>query len=325
MEIIEHKSLHANPEKVYPFSFVGTGGAYFGIAIVNIILKIFTLGLYYPWAKAKELQYLYGATSFDESRFEFHGTGAEMFKGFIKALIIFALIIGGFIAAMVMQMPILGFIWYIGGFMIILPIIIHGSYKYRMSRTSWRGIRFGYRGDRKEFTILFFKELFFTIISLGIYGSWMAINLRNYVLSNIRFGSAEFKYSGRGGEYFVLNLKGYFLTLITLGIYMFWWQKDLFNYYINNLTLHHKEGKIRLKSTASGGDFFGLIIVNLLIMIFTLGIGYPWILTRTLKFIFSKIEIVGNIDTDQLVQTEKEYTDATGEDMSDMLDLGFVI
>ena len=106
---------------------------------------------------------------------------------------------------------------------------------------------------------------------------------------------------------------------------MFWWQKSLFQYYIDNLSLHHKDDKIRLKSTASGGDFFGLIVVNLLMLIFTLGIAYPWVLTRSLKFIFSKIEIVGNIDTEQLVQTEKEYTDATGEDMSDMLDLGFVI
>jgi uncharacterized membrane protein YjgN (DUF898 family) len=85
-----------------------------------------------------------------------------------------------------------------------------------MSRTSWRGIRFGYRGDRKEFMTLFFKEMFFTIISLGIYGAWMAINIRKYVLSNVRFGSAEFKYKGNGGEYFVLNLKGYFLTIITV-------------------------------------------------------------------------------------------------------------
>lgn len=324
MEIIEQKSLHTNPVKVYPFSFVGTGGAYFGIAIVNIILKIFTLGLYYPWAKAKELQYLYGSTLFDESRFEFHGTGAEMFKGFIKAILIFAVFAIGFVVGLNF-LPVLAIIWYIVGIALIVPLAIHGSYKYRMSRTSWRGIRFGYRGNRKEFMLLFFKELFFTIISLGIYGAWMAINLRNYVLSNIRFGSAEFKYSGRGGEYFVLNIKGYFLTLITLGIYMFWWQKDLFNYYIDNLTLHHKDDKIRLKSTASGGDFFGLLVVNLLILIFTLGIGYPWVLTRTLKFILSKIEIIGNVDTDQLVQTEQEYNDATGEDMSDMLDLGFVI
>ncbi|MBK7967397.1 MAG: hypothetical protein IPK10_20440 [Bacteroidetes bacterium] len=64
------------------------------------------------------------------------------------------------------------------------------------------------------------------------------------------------------------------MTLITLGIYMFWWQKDLFNYYINNLTFI-KEGKIRLKSTASGGDFFWIDHREFIDHDFHPGIGYP--------------------------------------------------
>ena len=312
-------------QRVYSFSFKGEGSAYFGIAIVNLILTMLTLGLYYPWAKAKELQYLYGSTEFEGSRFEFHGTGKEMFKGFIKAVILFTLIYGGLIFAMANKYLIAGLIWFYVGILLLIPLAIHGSYKYRMSRTSWRGIRFGYRGDRKELMGLFFKELFFTIISLGIYGSWFSMNLRNYVLRNVRFGDAQFQYHGRGGEYFLLNIKGYFLTIFTLGIYIFWWQKDLFNYYINHLSLHQNDREIRFRSAATGGDFFGLILVNLLIMIFTLGIGYPWIMTRTLKFLFSKIEITGDISPETLIQTEGSYTDATGEDVSDLLDLGFVI
>lgn len=324
MQIIQETSAPSE-QRVYSFGFKGEGSAYFGIAIVNLILSVLTLGLYYPWAKAKELQYLYGTTEFEGSRFEFHGTGKEMFKGFIKAVIIFTLIYGGLILAMVNQYLVAGFIWFYAGILLLIPLAIHGSYKYRMSRTSWRGIRFGYRGDRKELMILFFKELFFTIISLGIYGAWFSMNLRNYVLRNVRFGDAKFHYNGSGGAYFLLNIKGYFLTIFTVGIYMFWWQKDLFNYYINNLSLHQQDREIRFRSTATGGDFFALMIVNLLILIFTLGIGYPWIMTRTLHILFSKIEITGNLNPESLVQTEAGYTDATGEDVSDMLDLGFVI
>ena len=323
MEIIEENAQPA--QRVYPLGFKGEGGAYFGIVIVNMILTFLTLGLYYPWAKAKQLQFLYGATEFENSRFEFHGTGKEMFKGFIKAVLIMVIIYGGFIAAIYLKMPIAAIIWFYIGILLLIPIAIHGSYKYRMSRTSWRGIRFGYRGKRGEFFGLFFKELFFTIVSLGLYGAWFSMNIRNYVLSNIRFGNAEFRYRGRGSDYFLINIKGYFFTILTLGIYMFWWQKELFNYYINQLSLHHNDQEIRFRSTATGGDFAGLMIVNFFLLIITLGIGYPWILTRTLKFVFSKIEMTGNIDIDQLVQTESAYTDATGEDISDMLDLGFVI
>ncbi len=309
----------------YDFSFHGQGGEYFGVIIVNWLLSIITLGLYYPWAKARQLQYLYAATEFNASRFSFHGTGKEMFKGFIKAIFIFAVLFGLFFTLVLMQKPIAGIIILYAGLLAIIPLAIHGSYKYRLSRTSWRGIRFGYRGDRTELYKLFFKNIFLTIITLGIYGAWMAMNLRKYLMNNVRFGNLKFNYNGDGGDFFVLNLKGYFLTIFTIGIYMFWWQASLLKYYIDNLSINDENGnKITMKSMVTGGDFFGLIIVNLLIIVFTFGLGYAWVVTRTLKFIFAKCELSGNIDLLDLVQSEQSYVDATGEDLSDILDLGIV-
>ncbi len=326
MELLstDYTPAAAAPEK-YPFSFKGHGSEYFGIVIVNLLLTIITLGLYYPWAKARQLQYLYGATEFTGSRFEFHGTGQEMFKGFVKAILIVTILVGSFVGFTYLKMPILAMLVYLGGIVFLIPLAIHGSYRYRMSRTSWRGIRFGYRGDRGELMGRFMKDVLLTIFTLGIYGAWLKMHLRTYVVSNIRFGNATFKYKGAGGEFLGLNIKGYFLSLITLGIYFFWWQKELFEYYVNNLSLEHGDERIKLRSTATAGDFFRLIVVNFLIIIFTLGIGSAWVVTRTLNFLFSKIEISGNIDLEDLVQTEDSYTDATGDDLSDMLDLGFVI
>ncbi|NRS88743.1 uncharacterized membrane protein YjgN (DUF898 family) [Flavobacterium sp. 7E] len=314
------------PKKMtYNLDFKGKGGDFFGIVIINWLLTIVTLGIYYPWAKAKTLQFIFGQTTLNEDSFAFHGTGKEMFKGFIKAIGLFfclALIMG---VLFYLQMPILGGVFFYLGIIAILPVAIHGSYRYRMSRTSWRGIRFGYRGDRKEFTLLFFKWIFFTIITFGIYGSWLKINLRNYVLSNVRFGDAELNYDGDGRDYFFLNFKGYFLSVITLGIYMFWWQKDVFNYYIDNLSLYKDDKKITFTSTATGGDFVGLVVINLLIIIFTLGFGYAWVVTRTIKFIFDHIKLEGNIDLDTLQQTEANFKDATGDDISDFLDIDFIV
>ncbi|MEO8086935.1 MAG: YjgN family protein [Bacteroidota bacterium] len=309
----------------YRLTYHGSGGDYFGIIIINWLLTAITLGLYYPWAKARKLQYLYGVTDLNESRFSFHGTGAEMFKGFIKAVLIFVILFVILFFFIWMQMPIIGLIVFYCGLFSLFPLAIHGSYKYRMSRSSWRGIRFGYRGDRADFFKLFFKWIFFTIITLGIYGAWMSINIRNYVLSRVRFGNLEFRYKGNGGDYFILILKGYFLTIITLGIYSFLWYKSLFDYYVNNLSLYDNERKVQFRSTATGGQIFGLLIANIFILIFTLGLGYAWVVTRTLNYIISHIQLNGDIDLDQIVQTEGNYTDATGEDVGDMLDFGFVI
>jgi uncharacterized membrane protein YjgN (DUF898 family) len=313
-------------QQSYRILFLGKGSEYFSVVIVNWLLTAITFGIYYPWAKARQLQYLYSSTDFQGARFIFHGTGAEMFKGFIKAILIFVCIMALFFFFMWMNMPITGIIVFYMCFLSIIPIAIHGSYRYRMSRTSWRGIRFGYRGDQKELYILFFKNLFLTLITLFIYGAWAAMNLRNYVLNRVKFGNLKFNYKGSGKEFFILNLKGYLLSILTLFIYSFWWQKDLFAYYVNNLSVTNENGEeIKLKTNATGGDFFGLIISNIFIIIFTLGIGYAWVVVRTMKFIFAKIELQGNIDLDRLVQSEENYADATGEDLSDMIDLGFII
>jgi len=317
----------AAPDENHPFtfSFEGSGGEYFGIVIVNWLLTVLTLGLYYPWAKARKLSYLYSSTEFQGSRFAFHGTGQEMFKGFIKAILILILLVGLFIYLSFLKFPVIAFLFLYGGIFLLLPFAIHGSYKYRFSRTSWRGIRMGYRGDRGELFRLFFKGILLTVVTFGFYGAWFSMNLRNYLLNRVRFGNLNFRYQGRGSDYFMLNFKGYFLTLLTLGIYAFWWQKDLFEYYVNNLSLENEKHNIRLKSQAIGGQFFGLIITNFLLLIFTFGLATPWIMTRTLRYLFSKVEVSGNMNLDMIMQTEMEYTDATGEDLTDLLDFGFVI
>jgi len=311
--------------KNYELDYKGKGEDLFGITIVNWLLTAVTLGFYYPWAKAKRLQYLYSNTTLNNEPFAFHGTGKEMFKGFIKALLIFLALYGVLFLFLYLEMPGMGLILFYLGFLAIFPIAIHGAYRYRMSRTSWRGIRFGYRGDRKEFTLEFFKNIGLTIITLGIYGSWMTINLRRYLLGNIRFGNTEFEYEGDGGEYFVMNLKNYFLTIFTLGIYAFWWQKELFEYYVNNLSLHKGKENLEFQSKVTGGGFLKLSIVNFFIVIFTLGLGYSWAVTRNMKYFLSNIELEGNLCLDAITQTEANYNDATGEDLEDALDMDFVL
>lgn len=311
------------PAEGYPLSFHGKGSEYFGIVIVNWLLTVLTLGFYYPWAKEKQLKYIYGATEFKGDRLAFHGTGKEMFRGYIKALVIYGLIIGILFWSQSEQF-IAGILIAYALIIAVIPLAIHGSYRYRMSRTSWRGIRFGYRGDRNELMISFYKWIALTIVTLGIYGSWMSINLRTYLMQNVRFGNLKFDYDGDGLDYFFLNLKGMAFTYLTLGIYIFWYQKNLFEYYVDNLSLEHEGQRLKFTSIASGGDFAGLILGNLAIMLFTLGLGYAWVVTRSMKFFCDHIEIEGDIDLDQLLQTEENLSDATGEELGELLDIDMI-
>ncbi len=314
------------PEKRnYDLKFIGTGKEFFSIFIVNWLLTIVTLGIYYPWAKANRLEYIYGNTELEKSRFKFHGTGLEMFKGFIIAIAGLLVVFGlAFAIVYIFQSVLFIFVVYLILFALI-PFAIHGTLKYRMSRTTWRGIRFGYRGNRVELIQKFIGWALLTVVTFGIYAPWMNIKLRTYVVSNIRMGSAKFNFKGDGGSYFGLMVGGYLLTILTLGIYSFWWRRDIYAYHIDNSWLEHNDQKIKLKYTGTGGDFFVTDLLNLLTIVFTLGFGFPWAEVRKLNLMMNKIQMTGNIELDDLQQTEQDYKDAAGEDIGDLLNVDFGI
>lgn len=313
---------------IYELKFYGTGKEYFSILIINWLLTVITLGLYYPWARARKLQYMFGATALNDDRFAFHGTGKEMFRGFIKVILFYIVLITLLYGAVILSeggqnLTIYwsGFLLFYALFFAVLPLMLHGAYRYRMSRTSWRGIRFGYRGSKKELYGKFFQWLGLTIITLGFYSPWMEVKLRKYLIGNVRGGDANFKYNGNGSDLFLIYLVGYFATIFTLGIYSFWWQKNIYNYLIDNLTIHKDDDRIKAKSKVTGGGILKLTLVNLLITVFTLGLGYAWVEIRTKKYFTENIILTGDIDLDSLQQTEDVYTDATGEDATDFFDI----
>ncbi len=309
----------------HKFNFTGQGSKLFGIVIVNLLLTIITLGIYYPWAKAALLQYLYKETQLSGAAFTFHGTGKEIFKGYIKAMLIFGAVYGIVILCTHYQMPFLGLAILYLAFFILIPFVIHGSLKYRLSRTSWRGIHFGYRGTLKVLSKKLYKNLFLTFITFGIYGAWLVINIRKYTISNIRYGNVELNYKGKGSKFLGIVVIGYLLSIFSFGIYSFWWYKDLYNYLITNITLHQNGKEIPVKSSINGVGLLKLMLINFIIIVFSLGIAYPWAQVRTMKYLSSNIFIGKGFDPDSVTQTEKQYKDATGEDLGDMLDMDLSI
>ncbi|MBC7485340.1 MAG: DUF898 domain-containing protein [Cytophagaceae bacterium] len=309
-------------------TFYGEGSKLFGITIINAILTVVTVGFYYPWAKVAKLHYLYSEFEFEGSRFEFHGKGKEVFKGFLKLIafivIFYGVLIGLPLITQNVAVIIISVLAVYTLMIFIIPLALHGSARYRLSRTSWRGIHFGYRGDRKELVTLFVKGFLLTLVTFGIYASWLSISLRKYIIGNIRFGNITFSYKGDGGEFLWLNFTNYFLSIITLGIYFPWYMKNLTNYYIENITLHQDGKKIKLKSSITGGGYFVLFLGNALIVLFTLGFGTAWATIRTLRYFASNVTVVGDLDTESIQQTEEDYKNATGDDLADFFEIDLI-
>nr|WP_250431976.1 DUF898 family protein [Pontibacter ruber] len=278
-------------------------------------------------AKAKTLQYLYRKTELAGSPFTFHGTGKEMFVGFIKGVGVFAALYFMLYMAMLVDTPFMAVLFvfvYIVGFMVLVPIALHGMMRYRTSRTSWRGIHLGYRGELSEMVSTYLVGFFLTIITFGIYGPWFMVKIRKEMIENVRFGSAHLRYTGDGADLLLIHVKGYFLSILTVGVYLFWYVKDLLRFYTDNIVVVHEDTYSRLQCNVSGFDYLKLAIGNLLLIICTLGFGTSWATARTMSFILNNSTLVGTFDPDTLVQTEEDYTNAMYEDLADVLDIGLV-
>ena len=73
------------------FAHHGSGGELFLIMLVNMVLKVITLGLYHFWAKTRVRRYLWSHSAYRDERFEYTGTGLDLLLGFLQALVMMAL------------------------------------------------------------------------------------------------------------------------------------------------------------------------------------------------------------------------------------------
>ncbi len=75
----------------------------------------------------------------------------------------------------------------------------------------------------------------------------------------------------------------------------------------------------RLEATT--GSIIGLTVVNLLILIFTLGIGWPYINRRIVRYVVERLHLDGKIDINRIAQS-KAPMPTRGEGLFDAFDVG---
>ena len=74
--------------------FTASGSEYFRIWIVNLLLTLVTLSLYYPFARARKLRYFHANTLVDEQPLGFHGDPWKMLRGRLL-VVLFLVCCGG--------------------------------------------------------------------------------------------------------------------------------------------------------------------------------------------------------------------------------------
>ena len=124
------------------------------LGLATTFLTVITLGIYRFWARTRIRRYFWSALAPGGDALEYTGTGLEKFLGFLIAVAFLAVYLGLvqlglFFAGLSMLTEAQAIVQVVGQFitlLAVLPLIFYAQYRgrrYILSRTRWRGLRFG--------------------------------------------------------------------------------------------------------------------------------------------------------------------------------------
>ena len=306
------------------FRYHGTGGALLGLVVVNALLTVLTLGIYSFWARNRVRQFHYAHTEAGGDCFVYDGTGGELLRGSIRAFAVILLLIvafavltlvsGGDAAPAYTRVAVMLVVYGVIGVLVLAAV--NFTRRYRMSRTSWRGIRFSFHGSTGAFIGMMIRGTLLSIVTLGLYTPYFQSQRRGFLVDHTRLGAEEFNYHGNGRALVAEFLKAVLLTIPTLGLCWIWYAAFKDRYLWSQTRMRGGQ----FISSVTGGELFALHAVNLALVLFTVGIATPWAITRTHDFLCGHLRLVGTVDWASLDQ-HAPVRGAFGEGLAEHFDI----
>ncbi|MDB5102097.1 MAG: conserved rane protein of unknown function [Cyanobacteria bacterium RYN_339] len=302
--------------------FLGDGATLFGMHLLYLAMTAVTVGIYHFWAKVKVRQYVYSMTRFEGDRFAYHGQGQELLIGWLKVAGIFGITLGlGLFLQFGLKISegeLIGKL--VAGVVafVLLPVALAGAQRYRLSRTSWRGVRFSFRGATREFWGRWVGWSLLTTVTAGLAYPFFMNEVRRFMVDNSWFGNRKFSYTGDGKDLFGPFILMAVLFVPTFGLAWFGYKARRERYYWEHT--HFEEATFACTVTGSG--LFSLWITNMVLLSVTLWFARPWAQVRSMHYLTSNLQLVGPLDVDR-VEQEIQQAGAAGEGLTEFVETGF--
>ncbi|MEL7047459.1 MAG: DUF898 family protein [Pseudomonadota bacterium] len=177
-----------------------------GLSLVNFLLRMVTFGVYDFWGRTEVRRRLWSSIRFMGEPLVYSGTGGELFLGFliifgvilIPIILITSLVFFTFGEASLVTIA-FQVLLYVALFFLV-GIGIFRAQRYRLSRTSWRGIRGSLSGSSVAYGWTHFWTLLLIIPTLGWIIPWRSTKLQKIITSNTHFGDRAFQFDAQPGR-----------------------------------------------------------------------------------------------------------------------------
>jgi uncharacterized membrane protein YjgN (DUF898 family) len=338
-----------------PFEFTGSGGEYFRIWIVNLLLTLLTLGIYSAWAKVRRLQYFSRHTRVAGSVFDYHGKPIAILIGRLIALGLFAV----YTLANAVPGPLLLAVLVLIG--VLLPVLLRNSFRFRLHNTSYRGIRFSFRGTVGEAYVTFLLFGILTFGTLYLLAPMFHHRIKAYQHGYSWFGRTPFRFDAGIGAFYGVYLLvalvfiggliggialfgGAIVALapaftegggepdpaviapIIFGVFAMFLGLSLitgplFQSRIGNLVWNHTRlGEHRFESRLRFWPLLGIGLSNFLLVALTLGLYMPWAAVRVARYRAESLTLLPAAPLDQFLAETSAEVAATGEETAELFD-----
>lgn len=185
------------PTVDYRLTFHGTAREYFGIWIVNMLLKIVTAGFYTAWAKVRQRRYFAGTTLLNGEPFEYLAEPGALFRGWLIAVA--AIVI---YTASNSYSPKLAL--FVGlAIFCVAPWVIVRSRLFNCRNLAHRNIRFTFRPDYAESYRVYLGLVLLIPATLGVLYPYVIYRQKRFLADNTSYGSTPFRFNARPKDFYV--------------------------------------------------------------------------------------------------------------------------
>ena len=342
--------LNGNPGSA-PFQrlgFTAKGGEFFGIWIVNILLSVITLGIYTAWATVRERKYFAGHTIILGDPLVYHARGLQIFIG--RLIFVFIALLPAIFVNLAQFSPesttallnMAGLTYVI--FLFLIPWFLNRSIRFNHRMTSWRTVRFDWKGTYwGTFGVVILMPIIASI-SLGLLAPLAHRMSMRYFVNRSRFGALNFvpsdqlrqwyfaylvvllpvflavfvlvfglAYSMTAAQASGFGLNGSMLLIIAIVYLAIPFALLLLvpmtrNILVRGVSMYLRDGQplAKFDSTIKPLSYLGKALLMYILSAITLGLALPWALVALRRMLTENTHIATIADPEALVGEMKQ-------------------